>query len=53
MLIVKNAVKEAAGNKNVSGDFYDQLDAKVKELISRAAERAEANGRKTIKPRDL
>lgn len=53
MLIVKNAVKEAAGDKNVSGDFYEELSKEAKKLIEKAAERAEANGRKTIKVRDL
>ncbi|MFP4232759.1 MAG: DUF1931 domain-containing protein [Candidatus Aenigmatarchaeota archaeon] len=53
VLIVKNTVKEAAGNKNVSSDFYEKLDEKVEDLIDRAAERAEANGRKTVQARDL
>ncbi|MFP4116346.1 MAG: histone-like protein [Candidatus Aenigmatarchaeota archaeon] len=53
MLIVKNAVKDAAGSKNVSTDFYDALDEKVQELVDRAAERAESNGRKTVQARDL
>lgn len=53
VLIVKNAVKEAAGDKNVSSDFYEKLDEKVEDLIDRAAERAEANGRKTVQARDL
>ncbi|KXB07019.1 DNA-binding protein [candidate division MSBL1 archaeon SCGC-AAA382A20] len=53
MLIVKNAVKDAAGSKNVSADFYDKLNEKVQDLVDRAAERAEANGRKTIQARDL
>lgn len=53
MLIVKNAVKEAAGEKNVSGDFYDALDEKVQELVDKAVERAEANGRKTVQAKDL
>lgn len=53
MLIVKNAVKEAAGNMNVSGDFYDKLDEEVQELVDQATKRAEANGRKTVQARDL
>ncbi len=53
VLIVKNAVKEAAGDKNVSSDFYEKLDEEVKELIGKAVERAEANGRKTVQARDL
>ncbi len=53
MLIVKNAVKEAAGSKNVSSDFYEKLDEEVEALIERATERADANGRKTVQARDL
>jgi len=53
VLIVKNAVKEAAGDKNVSSDFYEKLDEEVKELIGKAVDRAEANGRKTVQARDL
>ncbi|MFB6296422.1 MAG: DUF1931 domain-containing protein [Halobacteriales archaeon] len=52
-LIVKSAVKEALEGQNVSSDFYDALDDEVSELLSNAAERAEANGRKTVQPRDL
>jgi len=46
-LIVKAAVKEALSDKNVASDFYDALDAEVEELLEDAAERAEANDRKT------
>jgi histone H3/H4 len=52
-LIVKAAVKEALNQKNVSSDFYDALDDEVAELLADAADRAEANGRKTVQPRDL
>jgi histone H3/H4 len=52
-LIVKAAVKEAVGDKNVSADFYDALDAEVAEVIADAARRAGANDRKTVQPRDL
>jgi len=52
-LIVKAAVKEALDDKNVSSDFYDALDAEVEELIAEAGDRAEANDRKTVQPRDL
>jgi len=52
-LIVKAAVKEALDDKNVASDFYDALDDKVSDLLNDAAERAEANGRKTVQPRDL
>lgn len=53
-LIVKNAIKALVKNKsNVSANFYDALDKKVKELVMEASERAKANGRKTIQARDL
>lgn len=52
-LIVKASVKESLAEKNVSADFYDALDDEVEELLDNAARRAEANGRKTVQPRDL
>ncbi|QLC33331.1 DUF1931 family protein [Halarchaeum sp. CBA1220] len=52
-LIVKAAVKEALEEKNVASDFYDALDEEVEDLLEDAAARAEANGRKTVQPRDL
>ena len=53
MLIVKNAVKEAAKDVNVSSDFYESLDEEVQDLIAKAVERAKANKRKTVQARDL
>lgn len=52
-LIVKSAVKEALENHNISADFYDALDQEVAELVDEAAERADANDRKTVQARDL
>ena len=52
-LIVKNSVKEALDDMNVSRDFYDALDEEVDELLDNAAQRAQANDRKTVQPRDL
>ncbi|MFP4217534.1 MAG: DUF1931 family protein [Salinarchaeum sp.] len=52
-LIVKATVKEALDDKNVASDFYEALDAEVSDLLAEAADRAEANGRKTVQPRDL
>jgi histone H3/H4 len=52
-LIVKAAVKDALSDQNVSADFYDALNEEVVELLNDAAERAEANDRKTVQPRDL
>jgi histone H3/H4 len=52
-LIVKSAVKEQLDRMNVAADFYDSLDEEVAELLEDAARRADANGRKTVQPRDL
>lgn len=50
--IVKSQVKETV-DLNVSSDFYEALDEEVAELLEDAEERAEANGRSTVQPRDL
>lgn len=52
-LIVKAAVKEALEDRNVSSDFYEALDEEVEALLDSAGGRADANGRKTVQPRDL
>lgn len=52
-LIVKSGVKEALANHNVSADLYDALDEKVTEMLEEAAQRADANDRKTVQPQDL
>ena len=52
-LIVKAAVKQHLDEHNVASDFYDALDEEVAELVDEAAERAAANDRKTVQPRDL
>ena len=52
-LIVKSGVKEALADHPVSADFYEAANDEVAELLTEAAERAEANGRKTVEPRDL
>jgi len=52
-LIVKAAVKDEIEGNNVAADVYDALNDEVAELLADAAERAEANDRKTVQPRDL
>jgi len=52
-VLKKSGVREAAEDVNVGSDFYDALDEEVKNVIERAVERAQANGRKTIKSRDV
>jgi histone H3/H4 len=52
-IIVKTKIKDMVGTFNVSADFNDELNNKVKEMIQTAVKRAEANGRKTIMARDI
>jgi histone H3/H4 len=52
-LIVKAAVRDATDDQNVGGDAYDALEDEVQALLTDAARRAEANGRKTVQARDL
>ena len=53
LLIVRSKLMDITGVFNVSGDFAAALSAKVEVLIKDAVSRAEANGRKTVKARDL
>lgn len=53
LLVVKAKLKDLAKGFNVSGDFADGLDKKVRALVDEALERAKSNGRKTLYPRDL
>lgn len=52
-LIVKSGVKNHLDDYNVSADLYDALDDFVADLLDDAADRAAANDRKTVEPRDL
>lgn len=52
-VLKKSGVRDAADGVNVGSDFYDALDEQVKDHIERAVERAEANGRRTVKARDV
>ena len=53
LLIIKAKIKEVVGDYQVSSDFVDVLDEKVKQLIDEAKKRAEANGRRTVMGRDI
>jgi histone H3/H4 len=53
LIISKARTKDAVKDCNVSGEFYDALDKKVREMIAHAEKRATANGRKTLRPYDL
>lgn len=52
-LFVDSGVKKALEGYHVSADLYDALDAKVANLLEEAAERAEANDRKTVMSQDI
>lgn len=52
-LIKKSGVREAADGVNVGSDFYESIDEEVRRLVERSVERAEANGRRTVKARDV
>lgn len=55
MLVVKSKVREYAKKKklNLGGDAAEALSREVARLVDRAAERAKANRRSTIKGRDV
>tara|TARA_Y100000310_G_C20640496_1_gene793631 strand:- start:274 stop:450 length:177 start_codon:yes stop_codon:yes gene_type:complete len=58
MLTIRTQIKEILkdstyGIENLSADFIEQLDEKVKQLILDAAKRAKDNGRKTLMGRDV
>lgn len=53
LLVVRSKIKDVAKGMNVSGDFADALSKEVESMVARACQRAKANKRGTIKPRDL
>ncbi len=55
MLVVQSKIKALAKKKKMSmgADAVTELSKEVACLVDRAAERAKANGRKTIKGRDM
>lgn len=58
MLVVrtqlKDIMKEAGlGVENISGDYMDKLDEKVKQLIIDSLKRAKENGRRTVMGKDI
>jgi histone H3/H4 len=51
---VKDILKESGiGVDNISNDFIDKLDEKVKQLVLDAVKRAKENGRKTVMGKDV
>ena len=58
MLTVRTQIKEILkdselGVENLSADFMDRLDEKVKQLIIDAAKRAKENNRRTVMGKDV
>ena len=57
MMIIKSKINDAAEiegkHYNISRDFAEALDEKVKRLIKDACRRARDNSRTTVMPRDL
>ena len=56
MITVRTQVKDLmmeAGFQNMSADFLDKLDEKVKILVLEACVRAKENGRRTVMGKDL
>jgi histone H3/H4 len=52
-VIVRSAVRDLVKGKfKVSDEFLKRLDADVAVMVKRAADRANENGRKTLKARD-
>lgn len=49
---IKDILKEA-GIDNISADFMETLNEKVKQLVIDAANRAKKNSRKTVMGRDI
>ena len=52
-LLTKNRVREEFDGHNVGSEVYEALGEEVKRLIEDAQERADDNGRKTVKSRDV
>ncbi len=52
-IIIKSKIKDAVPDLNVAAEVADVLDKKVLQLLKEAAERAKANGRRTIQARDI
>jgi histone H3/H4 len=52
-LIVKSKIKEAVPDLQVAAEVAEALNKKVEQLLKDGAERAKANGRRTLQGRDL
>lgn len=52
-IIIRSKLKELVGNISISKDYAAALDKEVIKVIQKSVERAKANQRNTIMPRDL
>lgn len=52
-IVKKQGIREHTEGFNVGSGVYEAVDRKVQELLSEAVERAEQNGRRTVKARDV
>ena len=52
-LIIKSNIKEVVPDLSVAAEVADALNEKVEKILKEAAERAKANGRRTLQARDL
>ena len=54
-LIIKSNIREVIKEKvpNISGEVPEALNERIIELLNKAADRAIANGRRTLHARDL
>jgi histone H3/H4 len=52
-LVIRSKIKNVAKDYSVAGDVADALDKMADELMRQAIKRADANGRKTIQPKDV
>ncbi len=53
LLVVKAKLKDVVSDHNIAGDFAEELDKIVRDLVKKAAARADANGRRTVMAKDL
>ncbi|MFH1683139.1 MAG: hypothetical protein ABIA37_05065 [Candidatus Woesearchaeota archaeon] len=56
MIVIRTQIKEIVkecGINNISEDFTDKLDAKVKLTIQESCRRAKENSRKTVMGKDI
>jgi histone H3/H4 len=50
---IKNIAKIEDKPLNVSSDFYEALNERVREIIEKACKRAKLNGRNTVMGKDV